>query len=58
MEQTLMSPREEEDEHSEEWLKIFSQEAKQATTAVLEAAEVGEEHSVEVLKIFIQGDET
>jgi hypothetical protein len=39
MEQTLMSTPTEGDEHSEEWLKIFSQEAEQGTTAALEAAE-------------------
>jgi hypothetical protein len=43
MEHTLMFFQGEEDDNSEEWLKIFSQEAEQETTVVLEAAEVEEE---------------
>jgi hypothetical protein len=37
VEQTLMFSQEEEDEHSTEWLKIFSQEAETEMTAALEA---------------------
>jgi hypothetical protein len=39
MKQTLTFSKEAEDEHSTEWLKIFSQEAGQEITAVLEAIE-------------------
>jgi hypothetical protein len=47
MEQTLMFSQGEEEEHSTEWLKIFSQEAEQEITAVLEAAEEEEEEEEE-----------
>jgi hypothetical protein len=39
MEQTLTFSQGAEDEHSIEWLKIFSQEVEQKITAVLEAIE-------------------
>jgi hypothetical protein len=44
---------EEENEHSEEWLNIFSQEAEEATALKL-TAEEEDEHSEEWLKIFSQ----
>jgi hypothetical protein len=47
MEQTLTFSRKEEDEHSTEWLKIFSQEAGQEITVVLEAAEEAEEEEAD-----------
>jgi hypothetical protein len=41
---TLMSiPAREKDEHSKEWLKIFSQEAEKEMTAALELAAEEEE---------------
>jgi hypothetical protein len=43
MEQTLTFVRKVEDEHSTEWLKIFSQEAGQEITMILEAAEEAKE---------------
>jgi hypothetical protein len=43
VEQTLMFSQGEGDENSEEWLKIFSQEAEKEITVVLEAAEEEEE---------------
>jgi hypothetical protein len=47
MEQTLMFSQEVEDEHSTEWLKIFSQEDGYEITAVLEIAEEEEEEEVD-----------
>jgi hypothetical protein len=47
MEQTLTFSEGAEDEHSIEWLKSFSQEAKQDITAVLEAIKEEEEEEQE-----------
>jgi hypothetical protein len=55
VEQTLtFSQGDEGDEHSEEWLKIFSQEAEKEMTATLELAAEEDEHSLEWLEIFGQ----
>jgi hypothetical protein len=51
VEKTLtFSQGDEGDEHSEEWLKIFSQEAEKEMTAALELAAEEDEHSLEWLK--------
>jgi hypothetical protein len=49
----------EENEHSEEWLNIFSQEAREAVALRLttKKAEENDEHSEEYLSIFSQGTE-
>jgi hypothetical protein len=61
LEQTLEAAQadEEENEHSEEWINIFSQKAEEVVALKLTAEEAGEddEHSEEWLRIFSQETE-
>jgi hypothetical protein len=55
VEETLMFAQGDEgDEHSKEWLEVFSQEAEREMTTTLELAAEEDEHSLEWLEIFSQ----
>jgi hypothetical protein len=54
MEQTLMSTPAEGEEHSEEWLKIFSQEAETEMTATLEPAAERETDNIDLVDLYAE----
>jgi hypothetical protein len=54
MEQTLMSTPAEGEEHSEELLKIFSQEAEQEMTAALEPAAEEEADNIDFVDLYAE----
>jgi hypothetical protein len=54
MEQTLMSTPTEGEEHSEEWLKIFSQEAETEMTAALEPAAERETDNMDLVDLYAE----
>jgi hypothetical protein len=53
----MFSQGDEGDEHSEEWIKVFSQEDEKEMTAALELAVEEDENSLGWLEIFGQGVE-